>query len=394
MDLTSRIRRRQRSDGPSQLVVDYEAISPVAHLDEPVDRGPVMEKLLDFLDPVFDGDLPPNAYVWGQPGVGKSAVVTALFAHLTLLLSQPRAVIHTSTRAQSLQRPAFVYVDAREANSDFGLYHAMLDQLVDETVPEQGVGTETLATRLREKLRPPDESAIVAVDHVGESGTYPVADVAEALAPFENWVSWLAVGRAPPESLDPEVRPSTTLEIPRYERHDLVDILTNRSSTALARRAIEHEQMRRIARWADGNAHDALAAVFGAAELASADDETHVREQDIDAAMNAVPRPSESLGRVLALPANRQRVLRTLVDLDEDERSSVDAATTAIAAVPAVDLSEATVKRFLYELAESGIVERVTTDRTAEVGRPPSRLEPRFPTLVFEWLYDVQAERR
>jgi len=37
----------------------------VTHVAEPADRGPFLERLLDHLDPVFEGDLPDNAYVWG-----------------------------------------------------------------------------------------------------------------------------------------------------------------------------------------------------------------------------------------------------------------------------------------------------------------------------------------
>lgn len=95
MDLTARIRRRQRSGTTAQLVLDYDAISPVVHVEEPIGRGPVLERLLDHVDPVFDGSLPPNAYVWGPPGSGKSAVVTALFTQLDRLLRRSRAAIHT-----------------------------------------------------------------------------------------------------------------------------------------------------------------------------------------------------------------------------------------------------------------------------------------------------------
>ena len=61
----------------------------------------------------------------------------------------------------------------------------------------------------------------------------------------------------------------------------------------------------------------------------------------------------------------------------------------AIAESPAVDLSAGTVRRALYELTETGILQRVTTDDTTSAGRPPSRIEPRFPTLVFRRLYDL-----
>jgi len=155
MDIDDRITRRKRdAAGP---VTDDEAISPVAHVADPVGRGPALETLLDYLDPVLDGDLPPNAYVWGPAGAGKSAVVTALFAHLGPRSSRPGSIVHTATRARpSHESPlSFVYVDARAATTDFGLYHAILDGVVDEQVPTQGVRTETLVEQLHNALAAP-----------------------------------------------------------------------------------------------------------------------------------------------------------------------------------------------------------------------------------------------
>ena len=102
MDLKERIRRRQNSGGSSQVIREYEAVSPAAHVEEPTGRGPVLERLLDYLDPVFEGQLPTDAYVWGPAGAGKSAVVTALFAHLGRLSTETRSVIHTSTDRKSV----------------------------------------------------------------------------------------------------------------------------------------------------------------------------------------------------------------------------------------------------------------------------------------------------
>jgi len=93
---------------------------------------------------------------------------------------------------------------------------------------------------------------------------------------------------------------------------------------------------------------------------------------------------------VLALPANKQLVLRELVDLDAEERVSVTATTEAISSEPSVDLSSSTVKRFLYEMAEVGIVERVQSEMQDGKGRPPSRVELRFAPTAFRRLYDLQ----
>ncbi|WP_435364107.1 Cdc6/Cdc18 family protein [Haloarchaeobius sp. DYHT-AS-18] len=392
MDLKTRIRRRQRNGADAPIILEYDAISPVVHVEEPTGRGPVLERLLDYLDPVFDQRLPPNAYVWGPPGAGKSAVLTTLCSHLDRLLSHGGSAIHTTTRAQTGTAPVFVYIDARRANNELGLYHAVLDGLLDESVPKQGVGSDDLRDRLVAHLDTPAGDAVVTVDHVEEADTVSLELLTECFDPVSDSLSWVAVGREDPDSFDDAVRPPERIEVPAYERHTLVDVLTARASDGLARQAIEHEQVRRLADWAQGDAHDALAGLFGAADVASDAGHDRIRERDLEAGMGAVPRPSVSLGRVLTLPANRQHVLRKLVDLDEDAAESVGSATEAIAASPDVDLSAATVKRFLYELAEAGITERVTSEHAGGAGRPPSRLEPRFPTLVFRRLYDLRAD--
>jgi len=395
MDLKARIRRRQRGGAEARLVLDYDAISPVAHVEEPVGRGPVLELLLDYLDPVFTGDFPPNAYVWGPAGAGKSAVVTALFDGLQSQLSRSGSVIHTSTRAATTttEVPTFVYVDSRTARSDFALYHAVLDALLDERVPEKGVGTDTLRSKLREALRPLSERVVLAVDHVGEPDAPSLADIRDLVEPVADSVAWIAVRRTPPADLSASLPPER-IEIPAYRAHALVDILTARASDGLSQRALGHEQSREIANWAEGNAHDALAALFGAADCASEANRQRIHNEDLTAGIMDVPRPCASLGRVLALPANRQRVLRALVELPDSDRETVDSATDAIVESPRIDLSAGTVKRFVYELAETGIVERVREESTDGHGRPPSRVESRFATRVFRRLHDIQQGER
>lgn len=389
MDLKSRIRRRQRSGTDSQLILDYDAVNPAVHVDEPTGRGPVLERLLDYIDPIFEGRLPPKAYVWGPPGAGKSAIITALLTQLDRLLSRSRAAIHTATRARMDGTPAFVYVDARRARSDFGLYQTILDSVLEESVPEHGVGVDAISSWLDEYLEPRENRVLVAVDHVGEPNTYSLSDLTETLSPLNGSLSWIAIGRSPPTD---RTQPTEHIDISAYDDHVLVDILTERASDGLSQRAITHEQLRYIVEWSAGNAHDALAALLSAASVAVSHEQPQIRDRDLESGMNAVPRPSVSLARVLALSDNRQAVLRQLVDLDDAQRASVDATTETIAQTPTIDLSATTIKRFLYELAEIGIIERVTIDNASSIGRPPSRLEPRFPTLVFRQRYDLKTE--
>jgi len=90
----------------------------------------------------------------------------------------------------------------------------------------------------------------------------------------------------------------------------------------------------------------------------------------------------------MSLPASRKRIVRRLIELPEPARKSVKTAADAISN-DGLDLSRATIERILYELAEAGIVRRIKAEQPSETGRPPSRLEPRFPTLVFKALTDT-----
>lgn len=378
MDLDTRITRRQRDTG--RLVLDYGALSPVAHVADPVGRGPALETLLDHLDPLLDGGLPPDAYVWGPAGAGKSAVVTALFAHLRPHSSRRGAIVHTATREASGRSQSFVYVDARAATTDFGLYHTVLDGLVDDSIPTQGVRTEALVNRLRDALA--SRRAVVAIDHVGEAETDSLAAFADRLNGLGDSVAWLAIGRMPPADLD--CVPSTCIDVPAYDTATLDDIVTSRAMSGLGARALTHRQSRDIAAWADGSAHDALAALYAAADRASEHGRARIADIDIADACASIPRPCVSLSRVLTLASNRQSVLLALLDVGTGECASVEETAAAIA--PAVDLSAGTVKRYLYEFADDGIVDRVRTDGSTS-GRPPSRVESRFPTRVFRRLY-------
>jgi Cdc6-like AAA superfamily ATPase len=390
MDLDARIERRRRRDGDRSLIRNYESLSPAAHVKQPTGRGPTFERLLDHLDPVFDGSLPPNAYVHGPLGSGKSAVVTALFTHLRKLPTETRSVIYTSTRATSPTSPEFAYLDLRTTSSEFSFYRSVLNALVEEPIPEHGLSTDEIRRRLHAHLASSQTGIVIAIDHVDSPGGVDADELVDLFAGLPSNVSWLAIGRTEPEEAAVVEYTATAVRVDRYPHRALVDVLMARASTGLAPQALDHELARRIADWADGNAHDALAVLFVAADRADRAGRSRLTGDDVSAAIDEIPRPSVSLGQVLALPPNEQLVLRELIDLNASDRASVTETTEAISTRPTVDLSPGTVKRFLYEMAEVGIVERIRSDVGRGKGRPPSRIELRFPPTVFRRLYDVQ----
>ncbi len=378
MDLHERIARRQSAHNGGQLVVDREYLSPAVHSQEPVGRGSVLERCLDVLEPVFEGELPPPFAVVGPTGSGTSAVVTALFAELNDTFGGSGRTIGTSTRTDRTGPTTwFIHIDGRRIKTPFAFYRDALSTITDEMIPESGIGTDELRERLTARLERPNHRAIVAIDHHDEPETLEYERVLELLEPVEKHVGTAVVGTHEPDDWH-----GSTITVPAYRQHELVDILAERASTGLAAGAVDHDSIRSLADWADGSAHDALAALFVAAVLANEDDTTQIRDLDLEAAMVDVPRSGIHIDRTLALSASRQQVLLDLLSVSDGSKPIREVAD---AIESESDVTASTATRFLYELADRGILERVGLTSTGS-GRRPSTVEPRFSPIAFRSL--------
>lgn len=382
MDLAERIARRRTRQVEDRLVVNWDALNPAVHLQEPVGREALFEAILDKLDPLFECTVPPNMYIWGPRGSGKSAIVTALITTLKQELSRQRP-LYTATRGESgLSGMRFVYLNSRQAASKFQIYRHLLNELRSGSVPQRGVSTDKLRERINVELSTTD-GVLVAIDHVGEPRSVSLEDLTTYFDPFEN-AAWIGVGRRPPEAV-PLPIPGAQVHVPEYS-YELIDILTVRGTRGLSRN-LDHVHAQEIAEWADGDAHDALTALYIACLNAEDDGQTRLRNEDIQAGMDAVPRQGESIGRILALSDNEQQVVRKLLNLPTDEERTIETDADLIA--ERTELTSATVKRLLYELAQAGILKRTEISTGRElVGRHPSRVSANFSAPLFEHLHE------
>ncbi|MFP9192591.1 Cdc6/Cdc18 family protein [Natrialbaceae archaeon A-CW1-1] len=393
MNLEERIARRHTASGRAGLLLDRNALSPTVHLPTPIGRGTELERLLDAVEPVFAGELPAPFAVAGPPGSGTSAIVTALFDALTAELAGNRQAIGTTTRAGTdTGEPTtwFVTVDARRVTSAFAFYRAVLSTISAEPVPTSGVGTAALRERMRQRLESPDNQVVIAIDHHDEPETLTANRVSTLLDAVTDSTTVVPVGQRVPDDWGYPV-----VDIPAYRHHELVDILSERASAGLTGGALDHQTIRSLAAWADGNAHDALSALFNGAILASESGEETIESASLERAKADVPPDCVHVDRALALPETRQQVLCALVGLGSTggrererlpERPIRDLATEI---ADRGDLAAGTVKRLLYELAEHGLLERIPLESSGS-GRQPSTLKPRFPTIAFRALTTVQ----
>ena len=154
---------------------------------------------------------------------------------LSRLLSGSAPVIPTSARARTADAPAFVYVDARRADSRFGLLHAVLDGVVGLRPTARGAMLDGVVGSVSD--RGLVELCSTASSAFGRLLVEPCSTASSARQPRGTFgavgdaTACVTVGRTPPE-LNDDVRPPA--RVPTHERHVLADLLTARASDGLA----------------------------------------------------------------------------------------------------------------------------------------------------------------
>ncbi|USZ72108.1 Cdc6/Cdc18 family protein [Natronosalvus halobius] len=369
MELWERIGRRI-SDDRNRLIVDENALNPAVRPDEPIGHGPIIERLLDVLDPAFSGSLPPSCHVYGPRGSGKSVLVANLFQLLSERFSPGDAPIVTTTRTTNVPRTEFVYVDAR-GRTTFETLRGVLDALTDETTPKRGISLDDIEWRLTDAVAA-TERTVLAIDHVSESRSGTIRDHLPANVP----ISTVTVDRQPMDTAD------STVRIPAYSSEALLDILFTRASSGLSSNGLKYALTREIGDWAAGDATKAITALYAAAIFAERDGATNIGSEHVGEAIETTPDRCIHVETIASLHESKQTVLDRFVTLNLSG-TEIDESAESIAAD--VTLSEKTVKRHLYELAQDGVLTRIRTSGNGP-GRPPTRLEPRFSPPVYRRL--------
>ena len=386
--ITDRVERRIRNNSSASVITDQSALDPTAYRVDVTGRGPEIERLLDLLEPALSADGQPTVYAWGPKGAGKSTILVGVVRAIRRVGGDDRELFYTSTRTTERDVPIATFLDARSVTSEFAFYRELLASVIGtEAVPTNGISTEELRKRVDSALKP-RHAALIVTDHLDDTRAPLATKIASWIDGLEARTSWVASGRSSPD--DVAITFDHHLEIEPYRHHTLVDILTGRADAGLTSGSIMHDQLDAIARWAEGDAHDALVALFAAARAAAASDDHRIDQETTARALERLPTECVSLHRVFALPADRRELLYRFGALSTTETASVGATAEALASHPAIELQASTVKRVLYELTEDGLFRRVDGESDGR-GRPPSTLEPQFPVSVFMALHDSDS---
>jgi len=357
----------------------------MSHTESPVGRGPGIERLLDVFEPAFAGSLPPSAYVHGPKGAGNRRSSPRCFNGSHPTAAHAGRFRHRHERS-SRRSPDSSTSTRGEHRRGSGSTTPRSTQSATTPSPNTGSArTNWLAESLREAVNTgPD--LVVAVDHANEPETPSATTIVEWLTAVSDRVVPVCLGREKPAAIEWE--PDEVVAFEPYRRHVLVELLTSRCSTGLGRDALTHDQIREVSEWADGDAHDALAAVTGAAitaERAGALDGSPRRSRRGDRGGSAPERRARAGPRALGEPAAAP--LRTGEPVgrrpgvgeccDGDDRLAEGGRSVS------VDGAARALRTRRRGPARSGDCPPERREGTA-----PSRLVPRFPTLVFQELFD------
>lgn len=385
--IKDRVERRIRTASSKSVIVDRSMLEPTNYRVDVQGRGPTVEQLLDALMPVLSSTAAPGVYLWGPKGTGKSTVCIGLVTAFRRAGGHGGDSLFTTTRTDGRTVPIIAYVDLRTVSSEFAFYRGVLTSLVGpETVPTNGVPTDELRSRVERTLQT-GVAPIIVTDHLEDPLGPATNDVRTWLDTLDLDVGWLAVGRDPPDTIGHSF--DHRLELEPYRHHTLVDILSNRADIGLASGSITHAQLSAIADWAAGDAHDALTALFEAATATAKAEERQIDGDARRAAIATIPEETVSLHRLFALPDDRQTLLSGFGPLSASGTATVRSTAEALSNQPTVEFRTSTVKRILYELADVGFLRRRDDAATGSGrGRPPSTLEPQFPTPAFRKLHN------
>jgi len=382
MDLQERIARRRSARQGRRIVVDRDQLSPVVHRPEPVGRGPCWSNC-STRSSRSSTELPPPVAIVGPAGSGTSAVVTAMFDALNDQFGGSSRAIETTTRGGRTEPVTwFVTVDGRQVESPSRSTERCCRGSHRNGFPESGVGTDDLRDRLSDRLSRPDRRAVVAIDH---------HDARDARGRSRPRTAGTGRGLRHRRGRTDRTRrsPGETVTVPAYRDHELVDVVTDRVSTGLAAGALDHGAVRELADWADGNAHDALAALFGAAVLASEDEADRIESPTSRQRGPTCPTTAcTSLERSRFRPPGNGCCSRSSISIRVTARS----ASCERYRRPVV-----TNRRNGHAIPLRARGSR--RHRTGSVvvpghnsGRQPSTVEPRYPTIAFRSLTTVSLD--
>jgi len=277
-----------RFERKKNIFRDKDALGESYQPDQIEERGEEIGEYMDALQPVVDGWEPNNIFVYGNTGVGKTAVTDHLLAQLQDDVSEYDDV-----------DLSVISVNCKTLNSSYQVAVELVNELrpTGGEISSTGYPQQTVFKKLYEELEALGGTIIVVLDEIDSIGDrdellyeLPRARANDNLDAAKVGVIGISNDFKFRDQLDPRVQDALCereLHFPPYDAPELENILESRARIAIADGAVERGVLRYCAALAardSGSARQALDLLRLAGEIAENQQTDSITEDHVESA--------------------------------------------------------------------------------------------------------------
>ena len=282
----------------------------IQYRDEQIDR------IAGILAPSLKCEQPSNLFVYGTTGTGKSVVIKYIFKEMMKMNNVNIKPIYINCKLR------------RVSDTEYRMLATILKEL-NFPVPDTGLPTEALYTKLYELIDKKEQILLIALDEldalvnkIGDGILYNLTRINTELQRSKIAIIGISNNISFTENLDPRVKSSLSEEeiiFPPYNADELKNILSDRAEKSLKEGSCMEGVIGRcaaIAAQEQGDARRALDLLRVSAELAERNNDEKITEKHIELAERKI-----ELDRVVEIsktqPKHSQLVFYSILKLFE-----------------------------------------------------------------------------
>ena len=278
----------RRFERKRNIFRDKDALGESYRPERIEERDEEIEEYMDALQPVVDGWEPNNIFLYGNTGVGKTAVTSYLLSRLEADVREYDDIDLT-----------VLSLNCKTSNSSYQVAVELVNELRPDgqEISSTGYPQRTVFNKLYEEIEAIGGTVLVVLDEIDSIGDrdellyeLPRARANDNLHSTQVGVIGISNDFKFRERLDPRVQDTLCereLQFSPYDAPELENILRSRADVAIADNSIEQGVMELCAALAardSGSARQALDLLRLAGEIAENDEDERIRREHVDSA--------------------------------------------------------------------------------------------------------------
>ena len=302
--------------------VDKKLLTPAYVPEDILHRDEQISTIAKILAPSLKLEQPSNLFIYGTTGTGKSVVIKYIFNEMLAANTSNMNAIYVNCKLRKV------------SDTEYRMLAYILREM-DFKVPDTGLPTETLYSKLFELVDSKKQIIILALDEldvminkIGDEILYNLTRINSELVNSKISIVGISNDLSFTDNLDPRVKSSLSEEeiiFPPYNAPQLNDIIEKRAKKALKPDVYSEGVIRKcaaIAAQEQGDARRALDMLRVAAEIAERNNETKITEKHVGMAEQKL-----ELNRVVELakmqPRHSQITLYSILKLFEKNENNI-----------------------------------------------------------------------